>query len=252
MKLIYVGSKQKAELWSDRKKAVRPLHIVQFSVFALLVLIPIVFKNSIFKGADGDMSPVAYVETVSGTGSAVYIGGNKLLTAAHVVDGMELNDVCGLSFQDPNDPDAMPVLALAEIMAKGTWSKSHQDPSQDYALLHIITIDASKYVRACNIGISSSAKVKDEIFVEGFPAGAYMNTSGNIGSLAAGDQYKYLFVVDAQAWHGNSGGALFDKNSNLLGIVTMAGMAQGLNDGQTYVLKIDHIKNELNGKGFQL
>ena len=127
-----------------------------------------------------------------------------------------------------------------------------QDPNQDYALLHIITLDASNYVTSCSIGSSANSKVKDEITVEGYPAGVYMATDGIISSLAATDVYKNLYTVDAKAWHGNSGGALFDKNGHLLGVVTMVGNLKGLNDDQTYVLKIDYIKGQLSSKGQQI
>ncbi len=251
MKQIYIGHKQRSELQTVYRKTIRPLHIVQIIIFALLILIPVTFKTAIFH-SQGNMSPVAYIETYEGTGSAIYIGNNKLLTAAHVVATMQLNDVCEVVFQDPNNPDGIPVLAKAEVMAKGNWNAVTQDPNQDYALLHIITLDASNYVTSCSIGSSANSKVKDEITVEGYPAGVYMATDGIISSLAATDVYKNLYTVDAKAWHGNSGGALFDKNGHLLGVVTMVGNLKGLNDDQTYVLKIDYIKGQLSSKGQQI
>ena len=63
---------------------------------------------------------------------------------------------------------------------------------------------------------------------------------------------KELYSVDAKAWHGNSGGALFDSKGQLIGIVTLAGSFEGLDDGQTYALKISKVKSILSGKGFQL
>lgn len=142
------------------------------------------------------------------------------------------------------------------MKAKGNYSRSNQDPEQDFALLHISTMDASKMVTPCPIGVSSNVKVKDGILVEGYPGGTRMVTEGIVGSLMLQNQevgvnFKNIFIVDAKAWPGNSGEALFDKNNNLLGVVTMAGVGEGLNDDQTYVLKIDHIKSQLNAKGFQ-
>lgn len=256
MKQIYIGPKQRSELMTIRRKTIRPLHWVQVAILGLLILIPILFKSTIW-GTAGNYSPVAYVETYSGSGSAVFIGNNTLLTAAHVVSDMVLNDICTIRFEDPNDPNALPILAEAELLAKGNWTNSNQDPEQDFALLHISTLDASKLVSSCSLGTSSNVKVKDGIIVEGYPSGNHMVTEGIVGSLALQDdkakvQYKTIFTVDAKAWHGNSGGAMFDKNNNLLGIVTMGGFLTGFNDGQTYVLKIDHIKSLLNAKGFQL
>lgn len=153
-----------------------------------------------------------------------------------------------MKFEEDNDQDALPIFAEAELMAKGSWSNSNKDPEQDYALLHISTMDASKVVTPSPIG--SSSNVKDGIIVEGYPAGSRMATEGIIGSLVL-QNFKNIFIVDAKAWPGNSVGALFDNNNNLLGVVTMAGVGEGLNDDQTYVLKIDHIKSQLNAKGFQ-
>lgn len=112
-------------------------------------------------------------------------------------------------------------------------------------------------VTPCPIGVSSNVKVKDGILVEGYPGGTRMVTECIVGSLMLQNQevgvnFKNIFIVDAKAWPGNSGEALFDKNNNLLGVVTMAGVGEGLNDDQTYVVKIDHIKSQLNAKGFQL
>ena len=251
MKQIYIGHKQRSELQTVYRKTIRPLHIVQIIIFALLILIPVTFKTAIFH-SQGNLSPVAYIETYEGTGSAIFIGNDKLLTAAHVVASMELNDVCEVVFQDPNNPDGMTVFAEAEVMVKGNWNTQTPDPNQDFAVLHIKSIDASKYVTPCSIGSSTNSKVKDQITVEGFPAGVYMATDGIISSLAATDVYKNLYTVDAKAWHGNSGGALLNKNGQLIGVVTMIGGLNGLNDDQTYVLKIDYIKSQLSLKGHQL
>ena len=87
--------------------------------------------------------------------------------------------------------------------------------------------------------------------MEGYPAGSRMATEGIIGSLVL-QNFKNIFIVDAKAWPGNSGGALFDKSNNLLGVVIMIGNLNTINDDQTYVVKIDHIKSQLNAKGFQL
>lgn len=249
MKQIYIETRQSSKLLMVFRKIVRPLHLVQVAIFALLILIPVCFKSTIL-GSAGVYSPVAYVETYDGTGSAIFIGNKTLLTAAHVVADMDLNDKCTIKFEDPNNPDALPIFAEAELKAKGSWSNSNKDPEQDYALLHISTMDASKMVTPSPIGSSSNVKVKDAIIVEGYPAGSRMATEGIIGSLVL-QNFKNIFIVDAKAWRGNSGGALFDKNNNLLGVVTMVGDGKGLNDDQTYVLKIDHIKSQLNAKGFQ-
>lgn len=250
MKQIYIGPKQRSELMAIRRRCIRFLHWSQMSIIALLILIPTLFKSSIFK-LSGEYSAVACVETYSGTGSAVFVGANMLLTAAHVVDGMGLNEYCSIRFESPDDMDALPVLAKAELVAKGNWSNVDQDPEQDYALLHISSLDASKIVQPCSIGNASTIQTQQEIFIQGYPGGNYVTSQGIVGALTLQGQYKSIFTVTAKAWQGNSGGAMFDDKGNLLGIVIMGGVKTGYNDGQTYVLKIDPIMNQLRAKGFQ-
>ena len=96
-------------------------------------------------------------------------------------------------------------------------------------------------------------KVGDPITVEGYAAGAWSTTKGTLSNIKGGIlENNDLYVVDAKAWHGNSGGALFDKNNNLIGIVISGGAIDGINDDQTYALKVSKIKAILSAKGFQL
>lgn len=251
MRQIFIGSIQQDNLEQKRKNVVLPPHIAQFVIIVLLLAVPIGFHNMIFKLASG-FSNVVLVTTYSGTGSAIYIGGDRLLTAAHVVEGMQLNDVCEIEFQNPNDP-SMSIYAEADLMAKGDYSIQLNNVDQDYALLHIRYIDASKYATACGLANSSNAKVGETVKVEGYPAGVYSLTPGSINNVSGGIlDDKSIFVVSAKAWHGNSGGALKNENDQLLGIVTNIGTLKGYNDDQTLVLKIDDVKESLNAKGYNL
>jgi len=250
MKQIFIGDIQQMETDQMRKKTVRIPHIVQAIIFALLILIPLCAKN-IFKSTIG-LSPVAKVTTIGGTGSAILLQGNYLLTAAHVVEGMGTNEICEIEFQNPNEPNSF-ILAEAELLSMGNYSAKPNNIDEDYALLHIKSMDATKYVTPISFANVSNAKVGDVVKVEGFPAGVYALTEGTINNVSGGIlNNKNIFVVSAKAWHGNSGGALLNANGQLLGIVTNIGALQGFNDEQTLVLKVDHVKNELIKKGFQL
>jgi V8-like Glu-specific endopeptidase len=253
MKHIFVGSTQRTKLYLEIRKAILPTRICLIGILILLVAIPFAFHKKIFKNSTGSYSAVVLVRTNDGTGSAIHIGNNFLLSAAHVYEGMQIGDKCTIEFQNPNDTAGSNIVAEAELMCMGNYL---QDPSpeEDYALLKVQIIDASKYAQAYSINNDlSSVKVGDEITVEGYGAEEYMLTSGNVCNINGGTaDSKNLFVVDAKAWHGNSGGALLDKNKQILGIVIAGGALQGLNDGQTYALKVDKIMNELRSKGFQL
>ena len=251
MRQIFIGSIQQEGTDEKRRKIVKTSHVVQVIVFALLLIVPICVKK-IFRPVTG-LSPVAKVITMNGSqGSAILIQGNYLLTAAHVVEGMVMNEVCDVEFQNPNEPNQS-ILAEAELVSKGKYAVNLSNVDEDFALLHIRSLDATKYVTPCAFANVKGAKVGDEVAVEGFPAGVYSKTFGTINNVAGGIlNDKNIFVVSAKAWHGNSGGALLNASGQLLGIVTNIGIIEGFNDEQTIVLKIDYVKDALIKKGFQL
>ena len=251
MKQIYIGSVQRSKLFKTLKKDLRICHLHSVIIVILLIIVPIVFHETIFNEANGKMSNIVLVSTPSGTGSAIYVGNNYLLTAAHVVCDMALNSTCFVEFQDPNDPDGIIIETEAELMAIGKYLPD-RNPEEDYALLRLTQLNGDKLTKACTIGMSNSVKVSDKINIIGYPAGTYSSTEGSISNITGGvSQVKELFAVDAKAWHGNSGGALLDQNGNLVGIVIAIGAIQTINDGQTYALKIDKVQSVLKGKGFQ-
>ena len=96
MKQIYIGLKQRSELQTAFRKNIRPLHIVQIIIFALLILIPVTFKTAIFH-SQGNLSSVAYIETYEGTGSAIYIGNNKIVYTS-VSKGVMVIDMSAVTF----------------------------------------------------------------------------------------------------------------------------------------------------------
>jgi V8-like Glu-specific endopeptidase len=254
MKQIFVGSTQRTKLYSEIRKAIMPTRICLIAILLLLVAIPFAFQKKIFQDSAGSYCAVAYVQTYTGTGSAIHIGNNLLLSAAHVYEGMQIGDKCTIEFQDPNNATGgVKLTAEAELVALGDYYKN-ESPEEDFALLKVQLIDASKYAQIYSINNNlSSIRVGDDITVEGYGGGAYMQTSGKLCNITGGTtELKNLYVADAKAWHGNSGGALLDKNKQVIGIVIAGGILQGYNDGQTYALKIDKVINTLRSKGFQL
>ena len=76
--------------------------------------------------AQEDLNGIFHNRRINTAGSAIFIGNKTLLTAAHVVADMDLNDMCTIKFEDPNNPDALPIFAEAELMAKANmWEMSH-------------------------------------------------------------------------------------------------------------------------------
>lgn len=253
MKHIFVGSTQRTKLYSEIRKTILPTRICLIVILILLVVVPWAFHKKIFKDSIGNYSAVALVQTDGGSGSAIHIGNNLLLSAAHVFDGMQIGDECTIEFQDPNNTTGITFTAEAELVALGDYLKN-QSPEEDFALLKINHKGASKYAQKYSINNNlSSMQVGDDVTVEGYGGGAYMQTSGKICNITGGaTQLTDLYVADAKAWHGNSGGALLDKNKQVIGIVIAGGALQGYNDGQTYALKIDKVVSALRSKGFNL
>lgn len=254
MKQIFVGSTQRSKLYVKINKTLLPTRIVLGTIFALLILIPFFFSEKIFKPIGGDLSNIVFVNTGYGTGSAILIGSNQLLTAAHVLEGMSINDKCEIEFRDPKGEKEV-VYAEAEILAVGNFFPDY-NPEEDYALLHVLHIDASKFAASCTIG-SGDIAPGEQVTIIGYPAGAYSLTQGTVSNVNGGllgehFNIKDLYAVDASAWHGNSGGALLDSKGQLIGIVTLAGSFDGYDKGQTYALKVSKVKSILNGRGFQL
>lgn len=249
MRQIFVGSIQRSELYTQINKILLPTRLVLMGTLVLLILIPVCFADKLFD-ANGDYSNVVLVRTSSGIGSAVYVGNQYLLTAAHVVADMTVGGRCQVEFQNPNVSPAEILPMEAELITMGKFLPG-KDFEEDYALLKILYLDASKLATPCALGTTSNVKTNDNVLAEGYPNGYYSTTNGTINNINGGlTNSSKILVVDAKAWGGNSGGALKDANTDqLLGIVTMGGTAVGKTDGQTFVLKIDDIRRNLTQYG---
>lgn len=245
MKQVFIGPIQGQQTARKLKKVTQGANIVLGVLLVLILTIP--FLLSKWGKTPSDLSPVVLLDVGDGSGSAIYIGNNQLLTAAHVVRGMDVNDYCVITFVDPNSTSGDEVRAQAQLLAYGDLRKGD---TQDYALLQIRALDASRFAQPYMVGNSKPVKVGDPIKVEGFPGGHYMKTDGTVSSIMAEENPEF-FVVSAGAWPGNSGGALLDKNNKVIGVVTLKGVGE-TNVGQTFVLKIDNIRKELLSKGFTI
>lgn len=245
MKQVYIGPIKGHATSRLTKSLIKFPTIALAMVASLLFFVPL-FMPKIAK-APSDICAVALVDNGMGTGSAIYIGNNMMLTAAHVVDGMFVNDFCKVTFENPNQTDGPKISALAQVVALGDRRTGDEN---DYAMLQVVSLDVSKYVDAYALGVSKNAKINDQIRVVGYPNGFFMSTDGTINSIKLGENAE-LFTVSANAWPGNSGGALLDKSGKVIGIVTLGGV-DITTIGQTGVVKIDYIRKQLSQSGIQL
>lgn len=227
MKQIFVGSEKRAKLFTKINKIVRIPHIVQAVIAMLLVVIPIVGAKRIFNYG-GKMSPVAYISTVRGSGSGVLVSNNHILTAAHVVYGMSDVDLCKVDFYDPQNPDAIPVHAVARLKAMGNYNPNDIISDQDFALLELVNANSNNFSTPYTLGNSATVKINDAVHAIGFPATSIGFTSfssmeskpGEINNLNGGWlKNDNLFVANCEITHGYSGGALEDNNGKLIGII---------------------------------
>lgn len=110
------------------------------------------------------------------------------------------------------------------------------DNGRDVAILKVSARD----LPTMTIGDSDGAAIGEEIFVAGYPGAAALDaisdastleasfTRGQIASLKAAIGGEDLIQVDAAASPGSSGGPVFDRDGNVLGILTL-GEGQNFN-----------------------
>ena len=143
--------------------------------------------------------------SASGTCFAINKDG-YLITNYHVIEGAQKIRIRGINKDFSNTYPA-------RIIAT--------DEKNDLALLKVDNIS----INAIPYGIVSKiAEVGDEVFVLGYPLRAVMGdeiklTNGLISSRTGfkGDITSYQISATVQS--GNSGGPLFDKNGNIIGII---------------------------------
>lgn len=143
-------------------------------------------------------------------GSGAIIGGNKILTSAHVVSGARFLEV-----QKENDPK--------KYMANVKYI-SHQ---ADLAIVEVQ--DTTFFNNTKPLKLNENVKPRDEITVLGYPLGGQTisTTTGIISrieysSYVWSSEYLLAIQVDAAINSGNSGGAALDKNGDIVGIVMMS------------------------------
>lgn len=120
-----------------------------------------------------------------------------------------------------------PVVALpgkTSIPGVGTF-----DNGRDVAVLKV----SGRDLPTMTLGNSDGAAIGEEIFAAGYPGAAALDavsdastleasiTRGQIASLKAAVGGEDLIQIDAAAGPGSSGGPVFDRNGEVLGIVTM-------------------------------
>ena len=164
-------------------------------------------------------SPGGGEVTLPGLGSGVLIDADgHVMTAAHVVQTADLVEV---EFADGSK-------VTAAVVAS--------DPIKDVALLKLDELP--KKPRPAKIGDSDKVRVGEEIFIIGAPLGlAHTLTVGHVSARhtnkdgVMGEVRAETFQTDAAINQGNSGGPMFNRRGEVIGIVSHIRSRSGGSDG---------------------
>ena len=173
------------------------------------------------------------ITTGQGLGSGVIMSKDGLImTAAHVV---QVSDKIAVELADGTRYHAM-VIASA--------------PFSDVALIKLD--DPPDKLNVAKLGDSDLVEIGEEVFVIGSPYGiGHTLTVGYISgrhseSLIEGDAQKVDFLqTDAAINKGNSGGPLFNKSGEVIGLVSHIKSISGGNEGLGFAATINMAKRLL-------
>lgn len=186
----------------------------------------------------------------SGTGFAISSNG-YIVTNYHVIENAKSIEVKGINGN-----------FTRKLSAKVAVSDEKND-------LAIIKIDDARFTSLSSIPYSfrkGVADVGENVFVLGYPMTSTMGeevklTNGIVSSKTGYKGDISLYQISAPVQPGNSGGPLFDKNGNLLGIVNAK---HSYAENASYAIKVSYLvnlidllpvtinqptTNTLNGKG---
>jgi S1-C subfamily serine protease len=180
--------------------------------------------------AKGRDVTVAGVTRFTVTGSGVLISGDgRVMTAAHVVNGMDEITVEGIGGE----------IVRAKLISANA--------AADVALLQLERV--TKAMRVARVGRSDAVSVGDQVMVIGAPYGlSYSMSVGWISARWAPNTIfrdmplAEFFQTTATINTGNSGGPIFDMAGEVIGIVSQNISQSGGSEGLGFVVTIDSAK----------
>ena len=168
------------------------------------------------------------------TGSGFMLKNGYIVTNNHVVESSKSIHIVGINGNKNSE-------YKASVVAK--------DKKNDLA---IIKIDDNRICRFSDVPYAVSnrqCEVGEDVFVLGYPLTSYMGeeiklTNGIISSRSGYQGDITTYQISAPVQPGNSGGPVFDKNGNVVGIVN-AGIPSADNVG--YAIKCTYLYNLIRG-----
>lgn len=175
------------------------------------------YSNTVTSVVKINVTKGSYLST--GSGVVFFEEGNSayVLTNAHVVKDVNSTYEVEIIFSN-NEGFESGDSVLVDT------SKIYKNIDEDVAVLEIEKSD--KYTVA-SVGNSDEINKGDFVYTIGSPFGKFnYTTSGYVSSynvpvvMSSSTVTSYVIVTNAAINEGNSGGALFDRNGNLIGITT--------------------------------
>ena len=165
----------------------------------------------------------------SGTGFALSSNG-YIVTNNHVIDKAKSIEVKGVN---------------GNFTRKYTAEVVVSDERNDLAIIKINDTDFTTLGSVPYIFRQGIADVGENIFVLGYPMTSTMGeeiklTNGIISSRTGYQGDISMYQISAPVQPGNSGGPLFDKNGNIIGVVSAK---HTLAENAGYAIKISYIRN---------
>ncbi|MCI6494844.1 MAG: serine protease [Bacteroidales bacterium] len=248
--LVYLAGKGNPKAWSvgDIKGVLQPtatptiFKCKWYGRWKQTMDYTIIFKDGLMTVYDEDKEPEQYIklypallsqqesEPTSRSGTGFALKNGYIVTNYHVIDGATSILIKGV---------------------KGDFNKSYNatvigtDKNNDLALLKISDSSFTSFGTIPYSISSTSAEVGEDIFVLGYPLTSTMGdeiklTTGIISSKTGFQGDVSLYQISAPIQPGNSGGPLFDKKGNVIGIVS-AKHAGAENVG--YAIKASYLRN---------
>jgi S1-C subfamily serine protease len=168
-------------------------------------------------------------------GSGTKTANGTVITAEHVITDMSSCDI----------------FSEAPITLLGSATTFTQQGSRDQAELEVTWTDAGEAIRGLTPELGVQPEVGDFVVVVGHPGvGAsifleHQYTTGYVTSSDPSDTLEELgwgtywergYATDAVAWHGNSGGPVFDADGTWIGILVGAFNGSRQNEGPDLTL----------------
>ena len=201
----------------------------------ILFFLPFKFNlipSSISSGSA--IEATALVTTNIGTGSAFLVSPTKLITARHVIESLNENDLVSIEFVKSNNKTK----SEAKILFKP------KEENNDYAVLELV--NPINEINPLNIGDAGGIQINDEVNIIGYPAGLFSSAKAQVTNNEVSEN-PLLIQMNGGAWSGNSGGPVVDKKSNdVIGILILG--LSGNFQGMVYAIKINALLEDIEFK----